>query len=177
MALLQRFSRLIKADFHAVLDHLEDPELLLRQAAREMEAVLDELNGQLDQLKVNSQQNLRRHNELNQLIATLDGELDVCFQSDHPDLAKSQIRRKLDAQNSLRTVSENQTALGARSEQLAQQIADKTLRLEGIKQKIEVFGQSDTSVNDFEVARVTDEEVELHFLKEQRKRSQGETSQ
>ena len=39
MALINRLSRLFKADFHAVLDQIEEPELLLKQAIREMEAV------------------------------------------------------------------------------------------------------------------------------------------
>ena len=37
MALITRISRLFKADFHAVLDQIEEPEVLLRQAVREME--------------------------------------------------------------------------------------------------------------------------------------------
>ena len=41
MALITRISRLFKADFHAVLDQIEEPEQLLRQAIREMEDDLD----------------------------------------------------------------------------------------------------------------------------------------
>jgi phage shock protein A len=37
MALITRLSRLFQADMHAVLDKIEEPELLLRQAIREME--------------------------------------------------------------------------------------------------------------------------------------------
>jgi len=37
MALINRISRLFKADFHAVLDHIEEPEALLKQAIRDME--------------------------------------------------------------------------------------------------------------------------------------------
>ena len=40
MALITRVSRLFQADFHAVLDRIEDPEALLRQAVREMEEEL-----------------------------------------------------------------------------------------------------------------------------------------
>ena len=37
MTLITRLSRLFRADFHAVLDRIEEPETLLRQAIREME--------------------------------------------------------------------------------------------------------------------------------------------
>ena len=35
MPLINRISRLFKADFNAVLDNIEEPELLLHQAIRE----------------------------------------------------------------------------------------------------------------------------------------------
>ena len=37
MALITRISRLFQADLHAVLDRIEEPDLLLRQAVREMQ--------------------------------------------------------------------------------------------------------------------------------------------
>ena len=41
MALVTRLSRLFQADFHAVLDRIEEPDLQLRQAVREMQFALD----------------------------------------------------------------------------------------------------------------------------------------
>ena len=40
MALITRVSRLFQADLHAVLDRIEEPEVLLKQAVREMEEEL-----------------------------------------------------------------------------------------------------------------------------------------
>jgi phage shock protein A len=37
MALLNRVSQLFKADFNAVLDQIEEPEQILKQAVRDME--------------------------------------------------------------------------------------------------------------------------------------------
>jgi phage shock protein A len=42
MALVTRLSRLFQADFHAVLDRIEEPDLQLRQAVREMQFTLDQ---------------------------------------------------------------------------------------------------------------------------------------
>ena len=43
MALVNRFSRLFTADFNALLDRIEEPEVLLKQAVRDMQHELDEL--------------------------------------------------------------------------------------------------------------------------------------
>ena len=40
MALIRRVARLITADVHAVLDQIEEPEIVLKQAIREMEEEL-----------------------------------------------------------------------------------------------------------------------------------------
>ena len=37
MALITRLTRLFRADVHAVLDRIEEPDVLLRQAVRDME--------------------------------------------------------------------------------------------------------------------------------------------
>ena len=43
MTLINRMSRLFKADVHGILDQLEDPAIALKQAIREMEIqVLDD---------------------------------------------------------------------------------------------------------------------------------------
>ncbi|MGH8626524.1 MAG: PspA/IM30 family protein [Gammaproteobacteria bacterium] len=40
MALITRVARLFRSDLHVVLDRVEEPEVLLRQAIREMEEEL-----------------------------------------------------------------------------------------------------------------------------------------
>ena len=40
MALVSRLTRLFQSDFHAVLDRIEEPDALLRQAVRDMEDAL-----------------------------------------------------------------------------------------------------------------------------------------
>ena len=49
MALINRFSRLFRADLHAVLDRIEEPTILLKQAVREME---DDVNQDERNLKI-----------------------------------------------------------------------------------------------------------------------------
>ena len=102
MALINRVSRLFKADFHAVLDHIEEPEQLLKQAIRDME---DDLAGS-EQSIANSlhQQDVMaaRRDEIHTSVNDLDEQLDLCFESGKEDLSRSLIRKKLEAERLLK---------------------------------------------------------------------------
>ena len=80
MALITRISRLFKADFHAVLDQVEEPRMLLKQAIREMEDGLSETElrqrhtlSERDELK-------QRQDELEKALSDIEEELDICFE-------------------------------------------------------------------------------------------------
>ncbi len=79
MALINRVSRLFKADMHAVLDQIEEPEQLLKQAIRDME---DELTATDRRIAVcaHDQDALSvRKNELETSLTEIDEQLDLCF--------------------------------------------------------------------------------------------------
>ena len=97
MALINRVSRLFKADFHAVLDHIEEPEQLLKQAIRDMEDDLASTEQRIN-LCAHEQEALSiRKSELENALAEIDEELDLCFESEKDDLARNLIRKKLEA--------------------------------------------------------------------------------
>ena len=106
MALINRISRLFKADFHAVLDQIEEPEALLKQAIRDME---DDLAGS-EQSIANSlhQQDVMaaRRDEIHTSVNDLDQQLDFCFESGKEDLSRSLIRKKLEAERLLKRALE-----------------------------------------------------------------------
>ena len=77
MALINRISRLFKADFHAVLDQIEEPEALLKQAIRDME---DELASTEQRIAVcaHDQDALSvRKSELDTAVADIGSQLDL----------------------------------------------------------------------------------------------------
>ena len=85
MALINRVSRLFKADFHAVLDHIEEPEQLLKQAIRDMEDDLAAAEQRVI-LCAHDQDALSvRRNELDDTLSEIDEQLDLCFESDKDD--------------------------------------------------------------------------------------------
>ena len=110
MALITRLSRLMRADLHAVLDRVEEPEVLLRQALREMQEELARdqqrqrlLGRERDQLDA-------RAAELEQALRRNDQELDVCFAADKEDLARTLIRRRLETERSLQLLEQRREA-------------------------------------------------------------------
>ncbi len=182
MALINRISRLVKADFHAVLDQIEEPEQLLKQAIRDMEDELAE-NEQRIRLCAHDQEALAvRKSELEATIAEVDAQLDLCFKSKKEDLAKNQIRKKLEAERILKRLNSNHEAKQRYLEEQRATLEENRATLDSLRQKAELFAkrapaqtEGASEFDDFAwMARemnVSDDEVEIAFLKEKDARS------
>jgi len=181
MALITRISRLFKADFHAVLDQIEEPEQLLRQAIREME---DDLDATEHDLKVCAHEQTAlaaQKDEVLAALAELDEELDLCFASRKEDLAKTLVRRKLEARRMLKCLDSKQAANDAYLSGQQAGLDENRATLEGLRQKAEIFAQrapqfgSEAEFADLSLLKrdlkVNDDEVEVAFLREKSKRS------
>jgi phage shock protein A len=179
MALINRISRLFQADFHAVLDRIEEPEQLLRQAIRDMEEELAASEQQV-KLRNHEQQVLAtRISELREQLAELDSELDLCFASNKEDLARSSVRRKLEVQRLLKQLSTKETANASFLVEQGKQLEENRAALEGLKQKADIFaarpcgnpgpGTGEAGWMARELV-VTENEIEVAFLREQEAR-------
>ena len=182
MALINRVSRLFKADFHAVLDHIEEPEQLLKQAIRDMEDDLAEAEQRIILCAQEQEALALRRSELEATLVEIDGQLDLCFESDKQDLAKSLIRKKLEASRLLKRLSAKHVA---NEKYLAGQrtmLDENRSTLEGLRQKAELFAQRTpipaNGGSEFDdiawMARemtVSDDEVEVAYLREKSQRS------
>jgi phage shock protein A len=182
MALINRISRLFKADFHAVLDQIEEPEALLKQAIRDMEDDLASTEQHIA-LRVHDQDALSvRKTELENAVADIDAKLDLCFESKKDDLAKNLIKKKLEVERLLKRLK----AKHASNEKvLAEQRAvleENAATLESLRQKAELFAQRTPIQTDREsefddvawMARemtVGDDEIEIAYLREKSLRS------
>lgn len=176
MALITRISRLFQADLHAVLDRIEEPDLLLRQAVREMEDDLarDEqgvkvLNQQLEQL-------ISRETDIRHSLDEIEDELDVCFQSGKDDLARALIKRKLEALRFQKFLSRKREVQERTLSGLRTRLQENRVRLDSMRQKAELLAE-ETVPDSFEDNGaypdivVRDEDVEVAFLREKQKRS------
>ena len=179
MALINRFTSLLTADVHAVLDKIEDPLTSLKLAVREMEEALDEANKQNEQTKNRQRRLQQQFAETERVAQDLAQQLDVCFSSNEEELAKAVIRKKLmnDAKriDIEKALTDGEAVLGKQ----ASVVAENERRLAATREKLDLLrNESDTElatksyVND-EILEpnITREAVDIAFLKEKQRRA------
>ena len=171
MALINRISKLFTADFHAVLDRIEEPEVLLRQAIREMEEELETGEARLKHGKLDQAQLLAREERLAEIQAGFDDELDICFESGEESLARSLIKRKLETGRLLQGATQRRELLQANLAGQQAILEENRASLDSMRQKAVVLVEDSTPVCTAGEASILDEEVELAFLKEKLQRS------
>jgi len=178
MTLIARVSRLFRADLHAVLDRLEEPDLVLRQAVREMEEDLARDGRKLDALHSELQQTAVRDAEIERLLAGIDEELDICFEAGKDDLGRALIRRRLEGQSHRSTLSRKREGLEKKLARLEKRIREHGAQLDGMRQKAELLVPRDAEPSGSEAwdtpdLRVREEDVEVAFLRERQRRAQS----
>ena len=181
MAIITRITKLFTADFHAVLDRLEEPEILLKQALREMEEELTRSEQSIKRLQHDDEQLSARAAATSITLQNLDEELDICFASDEQALARSITRRKLEAErlsSSIASKQENTRLALAEQQHL---LVTNHSRLESMRHKAELLCEQTPPHtpcawdNKSWIAgefSITDDEVEVAYLKEKQKRVQ-----
>ena len=177
MALVNRVSRLFKADFHAVLDRIEEPDVLLRQAIREMQEDLAGDEQRRRGLQHEERQLQQRESRLDESLQQLEGELDICFEVDKEDLARKLVRRKLEQQQRLQQVVQQQHNLQQQLQDIESRLDNNRQQLEAMQQKAEYLLESfDTAEYDSgpvgrDEAGIQDSDVEVAFLREKQRRT------
>lgn len=177
MALITRVSRLLRADLHAVLDRVEEPDVLLRQAVREMEESLDGERRDAKHARAEQARLASRRAEVARLLDGLARELDLCFESGREDLARALVRRKLVAERAARSLEERTEALAQGLDELDARIVDHQCRLEAMREKADLLAA--TEARDAEPdcgvvsadAGVSEADVEIALLREKQARA------
>ena len=173
MALINRIGRLFTADLHAVLDRIEEPEVLLAQAIREMGEELTKSERRLASLERDGARLGDRAERAREAIEKFAQELEVCLESGEDALARTIIRRKLTEERRADNLARDAERVAAGAAELRSVIESQTNELELMRQKSEVLVDDDP-VRGFDAMpdlAVTDEDVEVAFLKARQARS------
>jgi phage shock protein A len=176
MALVTRLSRLFQADFHAVLDRIEEPDLQLRQAVREMQFVLEQDQQRLKLLQHEATQLDKTTTSTAASLKGFDEELDICLAAKKDDLARDLIRRKLTAEKQLQALQQQSVDIESQRQALDQQIDEQSQQLTSMKQKLELLvNETEHFVNgNFNPAdTVRNEEVEIALLRAKERRAKS----
>ena len=174
MALITRLSRLFEADFHAVLDRIEEPELQLKQAVREMQFAVDQGRQRLKLLQHEAGQLQARAAETEARLQAFDEELDICLAANQDDLARDLVRRKLAAERQLEALQKQSVNLARQRQELGAEIDEQGQQLASMQQKLELLVSDDDPLGD--VARadaIRAEEIEIALLREKQRRTKS----
>lgn len=178
MALFTRITRLFRADVHYLLDCIEDPEAMLKQALREME---DEIARDEKAMAENSSREaqLKRECEdcslnIQQVLKNIDDSL----AANEERLARAFVKRKLESERRLVEISNERTARAAEETRLQQRLSLRREKLSEISKKAKLFEEArriekrkrDNLLRFTNPAgAVTEEEVELALLQARKK--------
>jgi phage shock protein A len=181
MTIVNRLSRLLQADLHAVLDSIEEPHAVLKQAVREMEEELARSAQRVKSFAHECESLLQRETEIEQSIARIDEELGICFEADNEGLARPLIKRKLELQRFLKSLSKKREATQKQHAGAQSQLEENRTRFESMRQKSEILAEeyaTNCRQQDGDYAwvapdlMVADDEVEVALLREKKLRAQ-----
>ena len=171
MTIIHRLSSLFKADVHAVLDKIEEPQLLLQQALRDMAQVVVTNEQELQRLTTAELVLATQQTENEQMRAALRGELDICLAAGKDDLARDLLRRDLAAARAdtvlgrqLATVRRDATTLREKLATQQRELLDLKLRSE------HAVHEPSARTHDLRHSAVRDEEIEIALLREKQAR-------
>lgn len=177
MAIINRLSRLFRADMHEVLDRLEQPDVLLRQSIREME---ESLSFAAQQIQLREAEHIKleqRQASINVELSKIIAEIELCFQLNNLALARILLRKKLEQEKLSALLQQAEANLKAALNRDKKTWEEQQGRLESLKQKAETLAllaeRDSLSATREESISVTDAEIELALLREQQKRSQS----
>lgn len=175
MPIINRISRLFTADLHAVLDRIEEPDVLLNQAIREMEEALIADEQHIAQLRREHDQWTARTEDLASSLKDLDEQLDVCFAADEDALARALIKRKLEAQRLAKHIAERRDALAETLAATTAQLTENRDSLAALREKAELLSEHRSTADAFDglpgTRPVGADEVDVAFLREKQRRS------
>ncbi len=172
MTITTRVARLFRADIHALLDRLEEPDVLLSGAIREMEVLhaerqhaATELARKLERLGSNAE-------ERRQEIARLSDELEVCLAEDNDELARSVIRRRLRSEANLRLIVAQHSTLGDEHSQLLEDLSREAMALQEVREKQQLLKSEPEPLEPS--VEIGSDEVEVYLLQAKRARNNAE---
>jgi phage shock protein A len=171
MALINRMSRLFTADVHAVLDRIEEPDVLLKHAVREMEEELARQELHVRALEHERDALGERHRKTKALLAELAEQLDVCFANGNEELARKVIKRRLETERLEGHVRDRGAVLDRELAVQRTTLNERREQLDVTRQKAELLtppaGRDDWPKAELAVG---DAEVEVALLRERQKR-------
>jgi phage shock protein A len=180
MTLLQRLTRLLKADLHGILDGLEDPEEVVKQTIRDMEEALATKEQALAAMHASLQHLASEAQEAERAAQEIEQRLDLCFQEGNETLARTFIGKRLEATRQARRVARTIEEALARRAALEHTLAEQRTQLATVVQQLASLStarqrQAGVAAPFFpgcQDGAITEDDIEVAFLQEKRRRAE-----
>ena len=179
MTLMTRLGRLFRADLNAVLDGLEEPAALLKQAVREMEEILAAEDAEQARLGAEHARLVQAITECRARVVQLDDELSLCLGAGKDELARGLVRRKLEAASHEAALLKRQQGLRDNQAALASRALDHRQRLDALRAQAAVTASVAPTMGEQACTAwstpytVSEAEVEVALLREMQRRAQS----
>ncbi len=172
MALITRISRLFTADLHALLDRVEEPELLLKQGIRDMQDAVAAGDRRIRALRARARQLAAARASIEQRLHETAEEVDVCLAIGNDELARSVVQRRLQLERHL-------AELASQAEEVALSVTEQERALTARRRELEVLASQaalfDTAEGQngdpMSAPAVSADEVEIALLREKQRRA------
>ena len=182
MTLITRVSRLFKADIHGILDCIEEPHAILKQATREMSEEIAKGEGRLKQLESEQKSTANKQHEVSKTEKELDRQIGICFDQENEELARSFVKKRLEAKRRQAVLEQQAEKQSEETSRLREQISRQKEEFKKITEKMELFADTSASSafsepgSDWvaDTLRVTEDDVEIAFLEEKQRRENRE---
>ena len=170
MTIMTRITRLFKADINGILDCIEEPRAMLKQAIRDMEAEVDGVARAVDEAGEEIKRFSSRTENLLADLEEVKNQIQLSFKADNEELARHFVKKKLDVETRLKSLELNVEAARKKRQQAEERRQAYRKRLDDIRSKAEALSDDQLTTSwqgDAEdKAVVSGCEVEIEFLQQ-----------
>jgi phage shock protein A len=170
MSLFTRWSTLMRADAHGVVDALEDKALVLRQHLRDAAAELDRKRCRVEALDAEGRELEKEAGRIARRIESLDRDVAMALAGDQEDLARYAIKKLLPLRHGADEVERRRAEAAEERAELGERLAEQEAEYQLLESRVQ--GHLARLEREREGGRafglelvVTDEDVELELLR------------
>jgi len=167
MRVFERIGRIVRADAHGMMDHLEERSLLLKQHLREAELEVVQKRAKLESIDEECRRLSEDGQRLEVQVAALDEDVELAMGGDDVELARFAVRRLLPKRETLHALFARTAQLAERRVRLQAQLESQEAQLAELRPRVRaaLARPEPEPIEWAGESVVTDEEVELELLR------------